>query len=92
MFAGQMNEYARGVVKDDGKAARLYERACDLQWAPGCYNLAIMYERGTGVPVDRAKAGDLYQVACTAGAQAGCEKAREMHAPPVLPFLEGGLP
>src|SRR5580700_12183575 len=44
VFAGQMNEFARGVEKDDTKAARFYERACDLRWAPGCYNLAIMYE------------------------------------------------
>jgi len=90
VFAGQMNEFARGVSKDDAKAARFYERACELQWAPGCYNLAIMYERGTGVPQDRAKAGELYQEACTAGAPQSCEKAKEMHEPPPLPFLEGG--
>jgi hypothetical protein len=92
VFAGQMHEFARGVDKDDAKAARLYERACDMQWATGCYNLGIMYERGTGVPQDRVKAGDLYQMACTAGAKTACEKAKELHAPPQLPFLEGGLP
>ena len=92
VFAGQMHEFARGVPKDDASAARFYERACDFQWAPGCYNLAIMYERGAGVPLDREKAGELYQVACTAGAKQSCDKAREMHAPPVPPFLEGGLP
>lgn len=92
VFAGQMHEFSRGVPKDDAKAARFYERACDLGWAPGCYNLAIMYERGTGVPVNRERAGDLYQTACTAGAKQACDKAREMHAPPPVPFLEGGLP
>lgn len=92
VFAGAMYEYAHGVAKDDARAARLYERACDLEWAAGCYNLAIMYENGRGVPKDRAKAGDLYQVACTAGAKQACDKAREMHAPPVPPFLDGGLP
>lgn len=92
VFAGQMYEFAHGVAKDDAKAARFYERACDREWAPGCYNLAIMTERGTGVPQDRAKAADLYQMACTAGAQQACEKARELHAPPQLPFLDGGLP
>jgi len=92
VFAGQMNEFEHGVVKDDAKAARFYERACDLGWAPGCYNLAIMYERGTGVPASRQKAGDLYQMACTAGAGPACDKAREMHAPPPVPFLDGGLP
>jgi TPR repeat protein len=92
VFAGQMYEFERGVAKDDAKAARFYERSCDLQWTAGCYNLAIMYERGTGVPADRVKAGDLYQMACTAGVAQACDKARELHAPPALPFLEGGLP
>jgi TPR repeat protein len=80
------------VPKDDAKAARFYERACDIGYPPGCYNLAIMYERGTGVAVNRAKAGDLYQMACTSGAKQACDKAKEMRAPPPIPFLEGGLP
>jgi TPR repeat protein len=92
MFAGQMHEFAHGVPKDYGKAARFYERACDLQWVAGCYNLGIMYERGTGVPADRQKAGELYQMACTAGATQACDKAKEMHAPPAPPFLDGGMP
>jgi TPR repeat protein len=87
-----MNEFARGVPKDSARAARFYERACDLQWAPGCYNLAIMYERGTGVPADRTKAGNFYQIACTAGATHACDRAREMRAPRLVPFLDGGLP
>jgi hypothetical protein len=73
-----MREFAHGVPKDDAQAARLYARACDLRWAPGCYNLAIMRERGTGVPQDRAKAAELYQVACRAGAKQACEKAEGM--------------
>jgi TPR repeat protein len=92
LFAGQMHEYARGVPKDDALAVRFYERACDIDHAAGCYNLAIMVEHGRGVPVDRAKAGDLYQVACTAGAKQACARAAAMHAPPPIPFLEGGLP
>ena len=92
VFAGQMSEFARGVEKNDAKAAGLYGRACELTWAPGCYNLGIMYERGTGVPQNRVKAADLYQAACTAGAKTACERAKELRAPPVPPFLEGGLP
>lgn len=92
MFAGQMHEFAHGVDKDDAKAATFYKRACDLAWAPGCYNFAIMYERGTGVPADREKARDLYQRACTGGAKSACDKAKEMAAPPIPAFLEGGLP
>jgi TPR repeat protein len=92
VFAGQMHEFGRGVGKDDSVAAGYYEQACDLQWPTGCYNLAVLYERGTGVPADRQRAGVLYQVACTAGAQIACDKAKEMHAPPPIPFLDGGLP
>ena len=92
VFAGQMHEYAHGVPEDLTLAERDYERACDMQWPSGCYNEAIMLESGRGVPVDRAKAGDLYQIACTAGAKQACEKARQMHQPPVPPWLDGGLP
>lgn len=92
MFAGQMYEFEHGVAKDDARAARFYGRSCDMGWAAGCFNLAVMYERGHGVPEDRRKAGDLYQVACTAGAKTACEKAAEMRAPAVPPFLDGGLP
>jgi TPR repeat protein len=83
MFAGQMREFAHGVPQDFAAAARLYERACDMQYAAGCYNLAILVERGRGVAQDRARAADLYQTACTAGAKQACDKARELHAPPL---------
>jgi TPR repeat protein len=84
-----MQEYARGVPKDDAKAAALYGRACDLGWPPGCYNLAIMVERGRGVPQDRVKSADLYQMACTAGAKQACDKARQLHESPAAPFFDG---
>jgi TPR repeat protein len=90
VFAGQMNEFARGVRQDHAKAAAFYERACDLRWAHGCYNLAIMYERGAGVVQDRSKARDLYQMACTAGALQSCDKAKEMSDPPPVPLFDGG--
>jgi hypothetical protein len=92
MFAGQMSEYARGVTKDDAKAARFYEAACDLQWPPGCYNLAIMFERGTGVLADEQRATDLYQAACDGGAVTSCEKAQDLKMLPLLRFLDGGPP
>ncbi len=76
VFAGQAREYAHGVPKDDAEAARLYERACELKWPAGCYNLAIMLEDGRGVAQDLKRASDLYQMACAAGARLSCEKAR----------------
>jgi TPR repeat protein len=76
-----MYEFAHGVEKDDSAAVTLYRRACDLGWAPGCYNLAITYERGTGVPADRKRAAQLYEVACTAGAKQACDKAKDLASP-----------
>jgi TPR repeat protein len=92
MFAGQMNEYARGTTKDDRAAARFYERACDLRWPPGCYNLAIMFERGTGVPLDEQKAADLYEAACDGGAVTSCERAQALRVLPLVRFLDAGPP
>jgi len=86
-----MHEFARGVAKDDAKAVSFYRRACDLNWAAGCYNLAIMLERGTGVLADREKAAELYQVACKAGAKLACDKAKELSASVPAFLVEGGL-
>jgi hypothetical protein len=91
MFAGQMHEFSHGVPQDYAAAARFYERACDIEYAAGCYNLAILVEKGRGVAPDRARAADLYQVACTAGAKQACDKARELHAPP-LPSPDTAAP
>ena len=87
IFAGQMYEYARGVKRDDAKATSVYERVCDLRsrlpgtpaaWASGCYNLAIMYERGKGVATERQRAGGLYRVACDGGGRHACDRATEL--------------
>lgn len=80
VFAGHMFEYAHGVAKSLAAAARFYERACDLHWSAGCYNLGLMYERGAGLDQDRAKAAELYDVACAAGANEACAKAKEMRS------------
>lgn len=74
LFAGQMYEYAHGVLKDDVRATGLYQRSCDAGWSPGCYNLAVMVEAGRGVPADRNRAIALYRGACSAGARQACEK------------------
>jgi TPR repeat protein len=73
-----MREYAHGVPKDVAAAARLYQRACDLSWAAGCYNAAIMYDNGRGVAADPAKAAELYGVACRSGAREACERERAL--------------
>jgi TPR repeat protein len=80
VFAGQMNEYAHGVPKNEAAAGGFYEKACDLGWAAGCYNLAILSEKGHGVPQDRPKAAKLYGIACRAGAKQACEKETELQA------------
>jgi TPR repeat protein len=63
---------ARGVARNQAKAAALYERACEAGHALGCANLGAMVERGHGVPKDTARAATLYKRACDGGNLQGC--------------------
>ena len=57
---------AKGAAdKDLSRAAKLFERACDLN-APACASIASMYELGWGVLKDLAKAKTLYEKSCYA--------------------------
>jgi hypothetical protein len=73
-----MYEYEHGVDRDFGKAAGYYEKACDAGYPPGCYNFAIMLEKGRGVPTNLEKAIANYDMACKAGAQTACGRAKEL--------------
>lgn len=57
----------RGVPPDLGEAARWYQYAADLGFAPAQYRLANFYEKGTGVDRDLAKAKTWYQMAAEQG-------------------------
>jgi TPR repeat protein len=59
------------VAQDAGRAAALYQRACE--GGKGCVNLGFFYERGLGVDQDFARAAALYRGACAGGDLAGCK-------------------
>lgn len=47
--------YGTGVPENDERAAQLYLKACDGDHAPGCNDLAVMYDAGTGIPQSDAR-------------------------------------
>jgi hypothetical protein len=60
-------EYGRGVPKDLGKPAELYQKAADRGFAAAQNNLGELYYHGRGVTKDLGKAADLYQKAADQG-------------------------
>lgn len=79
------NRYAegRGVDADPKEAAKWYERAAELEFAPAQYRLGNLYEKGTGVDRDIAQAMDWYDKAAKQG------NASAMHNLAVL-YAMGG--
>jgi hypothetical protein len=53
-----------GVARDEGRAAALFQRACDGGVMSGCANLGWLYFSGHGVAKDDARASALFQKAC----------------------------
>jgi len=63
---------AAATAQDFPRAARLFQRACDLGHAGGCNNLGLAFESGQGVPQDYARAFTLFEQACGGGFAEGC--------------------
>jgi len=61
-----------GVTKDEARAAKYYERGCNLGDSMSCNNLGVDYEHGVGVPSNGPRAAALYQKACDAKNVNGC--------------------
>ena len=57
----------KGVPKDLGKAAELWQRAAGQGNALAQSNLGLLYEKGEGVPKDLGTASELYQKATDQG-------------------------
>lgn len=55
-----------------GKAAILYEMACDSEDAEACATLARMYEHGDGIPASEQLARSFHERACDAGVAWSC--------------------
>jgi TPR repeat protein len=66
-------ERGEGIVRDDARAVRLYERACELDEAPSCVTAARMHAAGVGVPPNRARQLELLALACALGDALACE-------------------
>jgi len=69
--------YAK-YANDQVAANLLYRKACNLDNAPGCNKVAVLYENGTGIPKDNATAADYYSRACKLGNKPACGKAQAL--------------
>ncbi len=93
VFAGQMHEYAHGVPKDDAKAARFYERACDLGGRPAATTSASCSSAAAASRRTAARRGTCTRSPAPPARRPACDRARDMHAPEAPPCLErGALP
>jgi TPR repeat protein len=61
---GVMYEFGQGVVRDERRAARLYQTACDEGNVRGCANLAGAMVKGTGMPASPQNAIGLLRRSC----------------------------
>ena len=71
-----------GVVQDRGRAAELYQRACEGGDSQACSDLGFSYARGAGVTKDPARARKLYERACDSGVAPGCYNLYEREGVP----------
>ena len=69
---GEMYVAGRGVPRDLGRAAEMYERACDGGMPDVCNTLGEIHERSGDLEGGMARATELYQKACDGGSSAGC--------------------
>ena len=58
---------------DEQRAAKIWQKACELGEVRGCARLGFLYKNGKGVEQDDEKAGKFYQKACDAGELSGCD-------------------
>ena len=69
---GQIFDQGRHVAPSRPRAAQLWKKGCDLDWADACANSAASLERGAGVPADHSAALASYDRACRLGSARGC--------------------
>jgi hypothetical protein len=77
----------RGAPRDDGRAAELYARGCELGEFVGCSNLGTMLRDGRGIAPDDGRAVTLLRKACDGDEPNGCHALATMQA-----AGRGGLP
>ncbi|MFO8070978.1 MAG: tetratricopeptide repeat protein [Polyangia bacterium] len=59
-------------ARRDGNARYWLQRACEMEHAESCADLAWMVEHGEGGPRDEQKGERLYRLACEGGDATGC--------------------
>jgi TPR repeat protein len=73
---------AAAVPGNAVRATKLYQRACDLDLASACTNLAWQYLRGTGAPQDEPRGHELERKACGLGDSQACDHLATLGSPP----------
>ncbi len=68
---------SRAKPPDPALARAYLQRACDLELATACHNLAVLTEQGAGGPSNADAAAESYARACTLGHAASCPPAAE---------------
>jgi len=68
------------LTKEPGQTLPLFERACSLDYAPGCVAAGQHYLLGRGAEIDLAKAARLYAKACDKDARTACRLLGGVHA------------
>ena len=81
VLAGLMHRRGEGTPKDHGRAAKLFEGACDQHSASGCYHLGEAYRDGLGVQASASLALGFFERACQAGRNQACAVLREQGEP-----------
>ncbi len=74
---GWLHEQGQVVDHDFPHAKKLYEQACDANWAVSCRALGELYWRGDKVDANRKKAIEYWEKACALGLGAACPTALE---------------
>ena len=67
-----------GGKKDEKKAYKHFESACEAGIYEGCANLGIMYLKGQGVPQSNDRARSYLEVACKENERIACEHLKEL--------------
>ena len=70
-------------ARDYAKAAKLYDKTCELKSPIGCAFLKAFYRDGRGVAQSYEKAAEIFTKACEIDSGNGCYDLAELH--------EGGL-
>lgn len=70
--AGYLLENGIGGKHNLDRSLKLYQRAADLGYAPGHYNIGQRYRDGVGVTPDSETACRAYDAGCNAGDPDGC--------------------